>query len=1383
MSTLQEEVPTNTSEDFGFKSLGQKNILPSSEESLPFASLEHFSILNGKSLYIAYSNDRLIIGDLQILRDFVQNKEELSRDELDKLFEETIPDVIFCGFNANGKAILVTKSGAIITIDTNSFEKSQESIELNKTIITAKLFHNLLWILDDQNTLFYFDPINHKTSETIKDNVSSFDLYDDKLYLLLNTETENIQIFKGERSPKLEKSFSNPDEINETINDDSMEPTSISVVSEKKLLIVYGNNVSPDDEDISYDQKMYIAELNDDETSLTFHESFDIDPPFGSVLRYPYFYNILFKNLIPDCDFISVLGSSCASELTIYDSKEVVQPSQDSERAVLPISQITDNDTNPTGLALDISTSGKIFDVCLGVDEIERLPLIYILNNEGDLQIVGLFHSTAIKEGKFNLSSLEDDLHKNNRIVPLTTEDTFAVNVNNEQPAQVDESIKNEHKDDSQSKPTFGKPFGSTTENPFTSQADTSNLVSPFASLSTKSNSDEKTASEASSAFTANKPFSFGQASTPQSSLGQTSLGQTSFGHTSFGQTSFGQKPFSEKQDTTSSAFGKPAFGNLTLGPTAENSTEEQKEQENSVSSFDLNATSENKPEQNQNTFGNTSFGAPSFGAPSFGTSTLNTGVKPTESAFGKPSFGTPSFGQSTKPAPSFGATGSVFGSIGNQESPFANIGKQESPFTTVGKQESPFANIGKQESPFANIGKQQSPFAKIGKQQSPFANIGKQESPFTNIGKQESPFGDFKKALPDLDKEENGEQTKNEESSDTETNQDHADSEKKKIINEDGVDEKKESTIESLTNKIKKSANISAGSLEFPSFTKPPLENAALSPSPFSSFANKIKEPSNAFTSFSMENNPAITLRDSSPVSEDVSETSEGDIVDEKGTDDEELEQDLSQDVIKNEVVPEIRESEPEMEKSSEELELDATESENEPESDLAEQKDDQTINHEILPEDADLEVIKKTKSIENVLKSNDSIPSSTLQYGDSPRSIEELTGSPEAAGEFPLGNDLNESDEKVESFEDLSGVATSDGEGVNGENEEAKSEMVSNGIQAISETNSIDIQTEIPEVDDKCIPLTTSIDVEVQTKEYRTCNFEMQAFEGGESYLAELHKPAPLKDYYTYADIKSMPPLSKDPIMSSMEKTYYLIEAELGVLTDNITNLDKFFIDQNTLELEKRTVETLPNLYTWRISETQRLCDLIDGLKDGYLSNGNKLEELSESISESTVQVLKTKNEMDELKEFIFQVEYMADTAQNNKYCRLGLHQTKMQSKLRQKMSRTYDELQSITESLNILKVYISKDSVVERDMLIEKMDETKKHHQGVLATIKKLQEDIERLNMNSRVEKTDDLDKYEDFAKEDITSIDIVGLGIEQNTKKQLGSFFKRLNKEVI
>ena len=1431
MSILGDEIPTNTSEDFGFKSLGQKNILPSSEELLPFSALNHFSILNGKSLYIAYSNDRIIIGDLQVLREFIENKEELSRDELNKKFEETIPDVVFCGFNANAKAIVATRSGSIITIDTDSFAKSQNSIELNKTVLTAKLHHNLLWILDEENDLFYFDPISNETSKTIKENVKSFDLHDDKLYLLLNAETENIQIYKGERNPKLQNTFSNAEEINEAIEEEALFPIAISFVSDNQLLLVYGNEITAEMEEVSYDQKMYIAKINEDGTEISFHESFDIAPAFGSVLRYPSFYNILLNKLIPDCEYISIMGSSCASELTIYDSKEVIQPSQDSERAVLPISQITDNDTNPTGIALDISTTGKIFEVCLGVDQIERLPLIYILNNEGNLQIVGLFHSSAIKDNKFNISNLETVLHKENRLAPSDMDNE---NIKEKQSLEPVPPQKQQARDipteEPMEKPLFGSSFGSNVENPFTIKTEGSDLASPFANLSTKTDSEDQNSTNTEFSSAPSKPFSFGQSSADQSSFGQNSFGKPTFGQSkfeqlkidetsteqtattspSFGKPAFGQS-LNKQADTAASAFGKPAFGTPAFG---QPSTEEANSTTSAFGKPAFDGSSTEKPSFGTPTFGQSTFGQAVSGESSFGKSMIGSSTfghtstaqnsfgTPTfaqsattstvSNAFGKPAFGATSFGslktestnndqndsETSKPLFGFTKTDDSNKAVSEAVSETVSFGKPA--FGTPSFGTSSFGNTQSSgESPFGRPTFGTSAFAQTSAKPtftipsgSPFGNLSKKESPFTNLSEQSKensatttgPQSEEKDAITTEKKDADESQTTDK---------------------EEKPEPQNESLIGSLTDRIKKSSNISSNDLKFSTFGQSSKTTTMASPSPFSSFTDKIKNPTNEPSPFSLKDNPALQLQGSAEEESDESEIAEETTDEIKEDDAKEISENEEVEINKklveslklsNDVVQTKNEKEPEEEPLPEEDETDTNEGHIENQSDLEllePEKEDESIG-------SDMEIIEKTESILNVDEKGMVVSVELREYTDGIMSLESFTGYPVAGGEFPKETD-DESDveepDTRESYEDMTGIADSDREGLDEENLEDL--LVSEGVQASPETVSTPMQTETPEVDDKCIPYAVPVNAGIQTTPYETSHFEIQAFEGNEQYLAEYYKPKPLSQYYTNALLK-IPKLSTDPIMKSMEKTYYLIEAELSVLDDNVKNFDAFFKDQCNLELEQRTKESLPSVYTWRLSEVDRLQEIVDDVKPTCGKNSSSLDELSEEISDATVKVLKTKNEMDELKEFIYQVEYLTDSTKDNKFRNLGLHQAKMQAKLRRKMNKAHDELSSIMESLNIMKVYISKDSGVERNVLLGQMTDIKEHHEGVLANIKKLQDDIQKLSLVPVKPMDDDEKAYENLTKEDITSIDIVELGLKQNTKKELGSFFKLLHK---
>lgn len=1421
-SSLEGEVPTNTSEDFGFKSLGQKNILPSSNETLPFSSLDHFNISNDKQIYIAYSGNKLVTGDLQKLRDFIVSKEESVDVKLQFTFEKDIEDIIFCGFDINSQAIVVTRAGIIFSIGTSSSNELHEITAINKTISHIKLFHNLLWILDDQQSLFNFDFANNKLSDTVRDNVASFDLFQDYLYVLLNTGTDNIQIFKGERSPQLIKSFSNPQELEASLQENKFVPLNISTISTDQFLIVYGNCISSDDEDVTYEQKMYITKFNQIEESLTFHESFDIAPSYGAVLRYPYIYNIILDKLIDECNYVSIIGSSCASELTIYDSNEVIQPSQDSERAVLPINQNTDNDTNPTGLSLDISTSGKISNVCLGVDSIDSLPLIYILNNEGDLQIVGLFHSSAIKNGKFHVDNLKAFLHENNKIVtPLTSSENIDDGKVDIAEPVISPPIEN-FTTSGQQKSAFGQTFESKLPNPFT-----------FSTNSTNSTSSKST------------PFLTNQNTFGQSTFNSSETPGAAFGKPTFGSTSFQnitnksseiQSPFSNfgNKATTSfsksSAFGAPAFGSANFGSLSKNKDDRplfgnlvKNDGDNTKQTtafgtpsfgslpLDNNLTTKANEAQSKPLFGNfknddqhtnlpsSAFGKPSFGTPSYGTNTskldddkVNTNVAPifgtttfgrnlktdntANSPFGTATFGNTSFGKSAFDASTFDKTtfssnafsGKSFGSLHKTEELYNEPTREDN--TSVFGKGPVFGKQMNQVSPFVHLkGAQtedkQMPAFDFDVEQDGDAeheHEGNDSSISTSHTTEEGDSSidnlddsTVEQTPFDLDSlnigEESSKQNEDDKVNFEESVIDQQEFEKKQdeeVEEVVPVDENKTKlTIASLADRIKKSANISTEVLTAQSFGSEITNEKSSTNSPFSSFANEIDAPTKVF-SFSMEDNPAVSLNKSYETG------------------------DKGEDSVREEKPENKLSSEPEVKSTAfdslqtnvdtqEQLSDENTEiSKERSNSDNSHIKDNDRGTSSSKVEESDLEVIEKTESIDKHI--NDESQSVADECVS--RTEEEQEGNIESFDEL---DDLTEEELKNASEPFVEKV------------------MISGGIQSSPETTSIETQTIVPQANHQSTqgPAFPPCDIDVQTEPYKTCNFEIQAFEDSESYLAEIHKPIPLPEYYTNAVVESYPSLYDTNVMRSIEKTYKLVEAEFIVLEENVKNLDEFFKDQCTLKLSKRTVESLPNIYTWRLTEANRLHEIASKLKKEYLSNDTSFLELSEKISEFTVDVLKSITQMSEIKESILQVKYLAESTLDNKYKDLGLHQSKMQNKLRQKMNKVFNELNRIEELMNILKIYITKDNDIDKNPLINKLTVENGHYNNLLENIKELQEGIKELKVASISDKETGI--FEDqggysLAKEEITSIEVVELGMKLNTKRQLGNFFKNMNK---
>ncbi|CAI6441929.1 CLL_HP2_G0022590.mRNA.1.CDS.1 [Saccharomyces cerevisiae] len=693
MSSLKDEVPTETSEDFGFKFLGQKQILPSFNEKLPFASLQNLDISNSKSLFVAASGSKAVVGELQLLRDHITS----DSTPLTFKWEKEIPDVIFVCFHDD--QVLVSTRNALYSLDLEELSEFRTVTSFEKPVFQLKNVNNTLVILDSVNDLTALD-LRTKSTKQLAQNVTSFDVTNSQLAVLL--KDRSFQSFAW-RNGEMEKQFefSLPSELEE-LPVEEYSPLSVTILSPQDFLAVFGNVISETDDEVSYDQKMYIIKHIDG--SASFQETFDITPPFGQIVRFPYMYKVTLSGLIePDAN-VNVLASSCSSEVSIWDSKQVIEPSQDSERAVLPISEETDKDTNPIGVAVDVVTSGTILEPCSGVDTIERLPLVYILNNEGSLQIVGLFHVAAIKSGRYsiNLESLEHEksLSPTSEKIPIAGQEQEEKKKNNESSKALSENpftsantsgftfLKTQpaaaNSLQSQSSSTFGAPS-------FGSSAFKIDLPS-VSSTSTGVASSEQDATDPASAKPVFGKPAFGaiakEPSTSESAFGKPSFGAPSFGSgkspvespasgsafgkPSFGTPSFGSGKSSVESPASGSAFGKPSFGTPSFG-----SGNSSVEPPASGSAFGKPSLVPPRPEIICCRPPGSAFGKPSFGTPSFGSG--NSSVEPpaSGSAFGKPSFGTPSFGSgnsSVEPP----ASGSAFGKPSFGTSAFGTASSNE---------------------------------------------------------------------------------------------------------------------------------------------------------------------------------------------------------------------------------------------------------------------------------------------------------------------------------------------------------------------------------------------------------------------------------------------------------------------------------------------------------------------------------------------------------------------------------------------------------------------------------------------------------------------------------------------------------------------------------
>ncbi|GAV46487.1 hypothetical protein ZYGR_0A00790 [Zygosaccharomyces rouxii] len=1453
MTCIGSEIETLTSEDFGFKKLGQAAILPSYDERLPFASLQNLDISNHRSLYVACSGNKIVIGKLQQLRDYIQND---AKSEISFIWEREVDDVIAVKLIRDEKLVYVNKQSQVFELDLNKLGEPSEVFNFDCDLVYVKFWRNSVLLALDSNGQLRGLHLVQRQLTSLLENVAAFDLFQDKLYAFF--KSFSVQVFELQSWNQLSKNseFTTPSELLDEIKEEYL-PISITVLASQEYQLVFGIPVSADEEDVSYDHRIFVVRKDDDK--MTFQESFDITPAFGSVLRYPMYYDEKLSQLLNDTPQINILASSCSSEITIWDSAKVVQPLQDSERAVLPISKVTDNDTNPVGIALDVVTEGVVAQPCPGVDSVDKLPLIYVLNNEGNLQIIGFYHATAIKEGKFNVDALKQSIVAQETVEEVPFKESEA----KDEPKKLEDPVNSlgglslgGETNKTESKPLFGG----------LGQADSGTTISQDSSTSNQPSFGKPSFGQSSFGQSSFGKPAFGQSSSDQSPFGQSSFGTPAFGQSSSGQSPFGQSAFGKPAfGQSSSESSAPAFGKTSFGAATNTSAPAT---ESSVPAFGKPSfgvatdTSAPATESSVPAFGKPSFGAAAntsspafgqhiFGKSGFGASSGNESAldKPSEPAFGKaafgqPSFGQPSFGQSSFGQPSFGSTTNgptsssstfgkpSFGSNSNTGFGAFAFSKEKSPFesSSLNTSGSSFGNFAKgqskSESPFANLVKKEnddnkslfgaekkdgdtsdkpkleiseqpksesstssSPpaetkpsFSRLStgvnaksittpekptfghstlgsissnKKQSPFAALAKDEnlpvftSPSYGASTSRPSFGQAsaapsspskQKFSPLGQKEGKKEEEEDKNAKEGKKAEDSTEEEKTstgKKSSPDNDDDLSDSTVEqtparsessisSLTAKIKESATLSSNDLKSPSITQQPKSKEGQSP--FAQYTNDLNKPSSTGFTFSQ--------------------------------------------------VPNLNK---EKEDSNNEFKLQiSTKDDKRTETQTPESSE----NEGTLPEDLE-------NSIEGAPKDSvSSHPDEKGGYGgddeSQPKTSEVKKEGDRIKSSSPTALNAVSREESYDTLDDFTrGELENAGIGAKAAAEGRKDQLktVESAVSVDAENSSDDhersVQTQAsPPVlvsSGTQVEKAASGDADCQTNPIELSDFKIQAFENDDAYLGEQYRPKPMPEYFSGASVTNIKYSSQDPILKSIERTYHYVSAELSVLMENISGLDSFFQDQCFEHPVKINESSITNMYQWRIPDASKLQTILAEKNKPMKELYGQVESTSGKVSELTEKGIESlQNKLIVIRDEYSNLEKLSHEFQKA-FGGLRYHQLDKQSELRNKMFKTSETIQHIEELLQILKLYTVQGKQMESNTYVVKLAREAADRENLLQEIARLREDIRNLNLKD--ERALEPKESSAAVANGIQSIEVVQVGLKLNTKRQLGEMLKK------
>ncbi|AMD21527.1 HFL329Wp [Eremothecium sinecaudum] len=847
----------------------------------------------------------------------------------------------------------------------------------------------------------------------------------------------------------------------------------------------------------------------------------------------------------------------------------------------------------------------------------------------------------------------------------------------------------------------------------------------------------------------------------------------SAFGKSSFGSpttaattaSAFGKPSFGFQMNSSEPAFGKPAFGSqppttqspfgkLSNAPSSKNTTVEL-----------------GTPTSGASVFGKPSFGMStssidsSFAKPSFGTATSST-----DSPFGKPSFGTdtaatdspfgkPAFGTATTATdspfgkPSFGtANDSPFGKSPLQQNTSSSLfGKSfnsmgtASPFSVLkGSEENSQQSTTKDHTIASNHDTSNKDDKKLDSNASPFSVLdiastsdksdGQSSDMKVSSSNKNSDINSNEEKMEDDGKQSSSSlanlasspESLERQSSDAKINSSTNDSTENQVAMKHG----EPLSINSLTARIKKAANISSSEISNSVVKDDSPEGKNTASFSFAEFSNSLKPES------SMKHAPALSfdlmkskLRDYD--SENDSDSSEDA---ESASDSEDDDDERS---VGNSDEADITTAD-DIEKTAAFVNEEVTSFVSKPKGNLVKSSLPNELEKNKQPYFAE-KTPERTVQQESLQGGS----SATNQQIAVPKS-ETQTPQPSPIGQEHMtsGKSSNWNTEpKFQKLPDTDDIPST-----------MSTPEFLNSAPKLSPQRTLSKQP--------VIPTPSKTDIQQQCpKTDNGSNEDMNSLEQSSS-------PVPMKSFYIGADTKKVKLVSKNPIVNSMEKTYHYIEAEIEVLQENLTNLGEFIDDQSKIPYEK-SLKSLNCIPSWRLSEVQRLIKIMT-------DNANELKQHQDKVrnldNESNIDCKTMEKMQTMLRDYYLHLEYFNKECDND-LRNISLPQITMQTKLRSKLAKVNDWLRTILELLQLMKLYTIKDKA-ENMAIVRKLVNDSIERGTLLENIQSLRNDISKLS-EDKSKRGLPSDKS---LQPSLTSGPIVKKSMEINVRKQLGLFFK-------
>ncbi|KAK9356018.1 hypothetical protein V1523DRAFT_293232 [Lipomyces doorenjongii] len=394
-------------QNFGFMALGKDAILTVENEiENPASSSNLLSIANGKGLFAIAITGGFIVGSTSTLRQKFSDTDKTLRGPV-----HPVPEPLqFLTFTSDEQHLIVVgQAGGTAWYFVNDLK--QEGAKPRGFFRRGPLLDikcnprngKSAAVLASNRTVYHIDLPSSALTRLSNGQATSFDWASNGKQLIVgNTDGVLIQYtIAGEAVARV---LPPPDVEDKFV-------IFVLWIEPHRFLVIYSKPPAPK----VHDYELFV--VTQEPNKFTYSKIFDSCPPFGLTFREGWWYSITIRNWNREkLPFLILLASTPSIDIALMTEKHTFYLLDDTKRASLPFHN--DKDTSPVGMALDLTATDRILNPKPGVEDAPALPVLWVLNNVGQLKAWNVVWGAGVAE---NIADVNDLLEQHKRIVESAT--------------------------------------------------------------------------------------------------------------------------------------------------------------------------------------------------------------------------------------------------------------------------------------------------------------------------------------------------------------------------------------------------------------------------------------------------------------------------------------------------------------------------------------------------------------------------------------------------------------------------------------------------------------------------------------------------------------------------------------------------------------------------------------------------------------------------------------------------------------------------------------------------------------------------------------------------------------------------------------------------